>query len=182
VTLRAQKLEELAVVTKQVKLLLKTCQTFQGHSLEETERWKVLLISFTLSNILIPKWCIFLDSVVMICDYPEGTSQSPNFTWKSCIVSFNQNPFPCLHIFYDLRYCCHVECASALYFFEADNSQTGNHILLPSVSAVRGDIKCTELEQNHCDHKTNGYAPNDLPHLPSLFIERKKEMQNITPL
>jgi len=63
VILRAQKLEELTVVTKQMKLLLTTSQIFQSHSLEETERWKILLIPFTLPNILIPKFSDFLQLV-----------------------------------------------------------------------------------------------------------------------
>jgi len=84
--------------------------------------------------------------VVMTCDYPESTPQVATLHGKATLsVSTKILSLACI----SFLICLTVAMSSvllALYFFEADNSRNGNHFLLSSVIANRGDTECTELE------------------------------------
>ena len=119
----------------------------------------------------------------MTCDYPSVNASPislsraiPNAT--AATSSTRISSLACI---------CFLICGVilALYFFDADNSQSGSYFASQSpssASADRADTEGTEVGRIRYGRKTSEFAPNNLPHLPGPFVGRDKEMENITLL
>ena len=122
-----------------------------------------------------------VETVCVVMIYPVNTSHVPISHTTAATQSRSSS---CAWTFLLLSFVIIVSSVLLASYFEADNSQRGNHLASQSPSSVNPDTGSTggtEVE-NICHGHKASVAPNNLPHLPGLFIGRDKDVESVTHL